>query len=291
MHRPLGTTGITVSAVGYGASGHVGDSAMSEAQAGAILNGALDLGITLVDTARSYGLAEERIGRHLAHRRHEFVLSTKVGYGIDGREDWTGGCVAAGIERALRVMRTDTIDIVHLHSCPLDIACRDDIAAALDDARAAGTIRVAAYSGDNEAAEWAGHSGRFGSVQTSVSIVDQRSIGTVISGAAAIGVGVIAKRPLGNAVWRHRERPGDWAEGQYWDRWRALAFELGDPNDVAIRFAAFTSGVSSAIVGSRTLDHLRANLASVELGPLPEDVLAMIRDRWSAAGARWNGIV
>ena len=61
----------------------VGSDALSEADAGRLLNAALDAGISLIDTARSYGLAEERIGRHLANRRDEYVLSTKVGYGVE----------------------------------------------------------------------------------------------------------------------------------------------------------------------------------------------------------------
>ena len=66
--REFGNTGLKVSALGFGA-GHVGDPSMDESAVGALLNAALDAGVTLVDTARGYGLSEERIGRHLAHRR------------------------------------------------------------------------------------------------------------------------------------------------------------------------------------------------------------------------------
>ncbi len=100
MERAFGKQGFSVSALGLGA-GPIGDPALDEAQVGALLNQALDLGITLIDTARSYGLSEERIGRHLAHRRHQFILSTKVGYGIRGHKDWTYACVSAGIDAAL----------------------------------------------------------------------------------------------------------------------------------------------------------------------------------------------
>ena len=115
--RPFGTTGLTVPALGLGA-GQVGDARLDEAGAARLLGGALDLGVTLLDTARSYGLSEERIGRHLAHRRGEFLLSTKVGYGVEGVADWTGPAVARGIDEALGRLRTDVIDLVFLHSCP-----------------------------------------------------------------------------------------------------------------------------------------------------------------------------
>jgi aryl-alcohol dehydrogenase-like predicted oxidoreductase len=72
---------------------HLNDARVSESEAGRLLNQVLDAGVNLIDTARGYGLSEERIGRHLAHRRPEFLLSTKVGYGIPGVADWTYDCI------------------------------------------------------------------------------------------------------------------------------------------------------------------------------------------------------
>ena len=87
MERAFGKQGLSVSALGLGA-GHIGDPELDEARVGVLLNSALDMGITLIDTARSYGLSEERIGRHIARRRPQFILSTKVGYGMSGHKDW-----------------------------------------------------------------------------------------------------------------------------------------------------------------------------------------------------------
>ena len=70
--RAFGNTGLRVSVLGFGA-GHVGGDDLSEGEASRLLNEVLDLGVTLIDTARSYGLSEERVGRHLAHRRDAFV--------------------------------------------------------------------------------------------------------------------------------------------------------------------------------------------------------------------------
>src|SRR5690242_5287133 len=97
LYRTFGASGLTVSVLGFGA-GQIGDPGLDEAAAGQLLNAAVDLGVTLFDTAPSYGLSEERIGRHLGHRRDGLVLSTKVGYGSVGHKDWTYGCVAAGID-------------------------------------------------------------------------------------------------------------------------------------------------------------------------------------------------
>lgn len=83
QQRDFGKTGLRVSAPGL-AAGQIGDESSAETAAGKLLNAALDCGITLIDTARGDGLSEERIGRHLAHRRTEFVLSTKGATALPG---------------------------------------------------------------------------------------------------------------------------------------------------------------------------------------------------------------
>ncbi|PZP29424.1 MAG: aldo/keto reductase [Roseateles depolymerans] len=284
--RALGRTGLQVSALGFGAM-HLNDDRRSEAEAGTLLNQVLDLGITLVDTARSYGLSEERIGRHLAHRRQHFVLSTKVGYGVDGVPDWTYDCIVGGVERALRLMRTDWLDIVHLHSCPLPVLQQGDVVRALNDCRAAGKLRVAAYSGDNAEAAHAITSGAFGSLQTSFSLCDQTHRLHRAEQAAAAGVGVIAKRPLAGAVWRFEQRPSEHAEGHYWERFRAMGLHelhempTADWGDLALRFAVFHGGVASAIVGTARPEHLAANLAALARGPLPAELADLLQQRFA----------
>lgn len=290
--RPFGNTGLDVPALGFGA-GHIGDLALDEHAAGELLNAALDAGITLMDTARGYGASEERIGRHLAHRRDEFVLSTKVGYGIPGFDDWTGPCIAAGIDTALGLLRTDRIDIAHLHTCPLDVLERGDVIDALDAAVAAGKVRVAAYSGDNAELEWAVASGRFGSVQTSVNLFDQRVIDRGLAEARSRGLGVIAKRPVANAPWRFGERPvGDYCE-PYWERMQAMQLDPAglEWQELALRFAAFQPGVGTVIVGTRSVGHLRRNAELVEKGPLPDETVGAIRASFAAADDGWTGQV
>ncbi|MPY65441.1 aldo/keto reductase [Deinococcus sp. SDU3-2] len=290
--REFGKTGLRVSVLGLGA-GQVGAESLDDREAGRLLNRALDLGVTLIDTARGYGLSEERVGRHLAGRRDEFVLSTKGGYGVEGVEDWTPGAIRHGIERALRTMRTDRIDLFHLHSCPLGTLRREDLLAELDRAREAGLIRVAAYSGENEALAWVAESGRFGSVETSVNVADQWSLHHVLPEAAARGLGVIAKRPIANAAWQFTERPvGQYAE-VYWERLRALRLDPGglEWDEFALRFSAFAPGVSSAIVGTARVENLERNAAIVERGPLPADLLAQIGAAWTEHGGEWGGEV
>jgi aryl-alcohol dehydrogenase-like predicted oxidoreductase len=291
--RPFGVTGLAVPPLGFGA-GSVGDGALDEKEAGRLLNGALDLGLSFVDTAPGYGLSEERIGRHLSHRRAEFVLSTKVGYAVPGVQDWTGECIALGVDQALVRLRTDVLDVAHLHSCPLETLLRGDVVGALQRAVTAGKVRVAAYSGENEALAWAVVSGAFGAIQASVNACDQRSLGREIALAASGGLGVVAKRPLANTPWNPAAaHPGDAAAGAYRDRWNALHFhDLGlEPTELAIRFAAFAPGVSTAIVGTRRLEHLAQLQAHVARGSLPVEIRTEIESRFAARGQDWPGMI
>jgi aryl-alcohol dehydrogenase-like predicted oxidoreductase len=289
--RTFGQTGLKVSALGFGA-GQIGDGRLAEEQVSQILNMVLDAGVTLIDTARGYGLSEERIGRHIAHRRHEFVLSTKVGYSIDGFADWSYDIILVGIETALRLMQTEVLDIVHLHSCSLEILQRGEVIHALNEAKRQGKIKVAAYSGDNESLVYAVQSGQFGSLMTSVNICDQRNLTTTLPTATQQGMGIIAKRPIANAPWRFQTRPvGDYAE-EYWVRWQkmGLQFELPWP-EIALRFTAFHTGAHSCIVGTTHLPHLQENLRVIQHGPLPLEIVETLRHAFQQHDEGWVGQV
>jgi aryl-alcohol dehydrogenase-like predicted oxidoreductase len=288
--RPLGATGISVSAVGFGA-GRIGGGEMSDTEVDRLIGSALDLGITLFDSARSYGLSEERLGRALEGRRERVVLSTKVGYGVVGVPDWTGPSVAMGVDGALGRLRTDRIDVVHLHSCPREVLERGGVVEALVRAVEAGKVRAAAYSGEGDALGWAVRSGAFASVQCSVSVVDQASLDGAVAEARARGIGVLAKRPLGNAPWRFAERPGEPDVAEAWDRFRALALDRGEHSwtDLFIRFAAFAPGVASALMGTASAVHLAEACAAVERGPLAPEESARLREAFAARGHGWAG--
>ncbi len=290
--RAFGSTGLSVPALGLG-GGALGDPRLSDGDAEALLAAALEMGVALIDTARSYGASEDRIGRFLPGRRDEVVLSTKVGYGIEGFADWTGPCVAAGIDAALRRFGTDRIDIVHLHSCPLEVLQQGDVVDALLVAVRAGKVLVPAYSGENEALEWAADSGRFGGLQASVNLLDQAAADGILRRARARGTGVIAKRALANAPWRFAERPAAADLAAYWDRFRALRLDPHDHGweEIAVRFAAWHTAVDAAIVGTADVDHLRSAVAAVRKGPLPADTIARIGQAYAARGAAWRGVV
>ena len=288
--RPFGRTGLRVSALGLGA-GHIGRPDQTTRDAVRVLDAALNLGINFVDTARGYEQSEERIGRWLGAHRGEIVISTKVGYDVAGEDDWSRGAVIGGVDQALRTLRTDVLDVVFLHSCDLDTLQHGEAIDALLACQQSGKGRVAGYSGENEALAWAVASGVFGAVQTSVNIVDQASLHRTLPAASEQGLGVVAKRPLANVVWRHRERPVGVYGEEYWDRLQIAGLQPyeGDWTETAARFAAFAPGVSTAIVGTSSPRHLAEAVAAVEGGSLPQEEVRRWYDAYRVHG--WPGDV
>lgn len=289
--RDFGVSGLRVPALGLGA-GQIGDPALDESQVARLLHAALDLDIKLIDTARSYGLSEQRIGRHLQQRRSQYLLSTKVGYGVEGVGDWTYEAVVSGVNEALSKLQTDYIDIVHLHSCPSSVLQQSEVIEGLEACMRQGKIRVLAYSGDNEHLRHALFSRRFGSLMTSINLCDQRFIDYGLHDAKQLGLGIIAKRPMANAPWLHEDCPtGQYVE-EYWQRFKAMNLpEFTDWSELALRFTAYTYGVDCCIVGSLNPDNLQRNVLAIEKGPLAEEWVGQIRQAFRNKDQNWIGQV
>ena len=277
-----------MSELGLGA-GPLGGNELDDAAAVQLIHGALDHGITLIDTAPSYGRSEQRIGAALRGRRDGVVVSTKLGYGVPGIPDWTGPCIVAGVDAALARLETDRIDIAHLHSCPLDVLARGEVIEALAATVAAGKVRIAGYSGDGDALAWALASGSFGVVQCSLSLADQRALDRAIPFAGERGIGVLAKRPLANAAWREAERPSAPDRAAYWDRLRAMALPPPEADPVAygLRFV-LAHPIGAALFGTTQLAHLAHAIATLERGAFdPEPARAAFR----RCDRGWDGII
>jgi aryl-alcohol dehydrogenase-like predicted oxidoreductase len=294
--RPLGTTGLVVTPLGFGA-GHIGGTNLTEQEVGTILNRAVDLGLNLVDTARGYGLSEERIGRHLSWRRKDVILVSKCGYSIPDVEDWTPQAIYEGVALALRLMQTDYLDVMMFHSCPAATLKRDGVIQALERCVSNGMVRFMGYSGENEDLGYAISTGRFQVIETSVNIFDQRGISTHIAEAARRGMGVIAKRPLANVAWKHAERPvGAYCE-PYWERMKAMQIDTTIKQSgltweqVALRFAAYTPSVSTAIIGTGNIDNLHHNVNIIHEGTLPAELIQDLSEVFQKHDADWVGQV
>jgi len=291
-YRNFGKTGLRVPVLGFGA-GHIGTPEMDEKGIELLLNQLLDHGINLIDTARSYGESEMRIGRFLVNRRKEFILSTKVGYSFFGKPDWSYDATMGTIEESLQKLKTDYLDIVHLHSCDKQFLEQGNAIRAMEKAKEQGKARIIAYSGENEALTYAIESGRFGSIQCSVNIFDQNAMDEQLSKATIRGIGIIAKRPLGNAVWRYNERPDGHGHAAYYDRFNLMNLDPGELTweEIALRFTAYAPGVDCLIAGTSSLDHLLTNLNIIEKGPLDRELFNRIRHEFSLHGKNWPSLI
>lgn len=290
--RNFGLTNLEVSSLGYGA-GHIGSNDLNEDFVGSLLNEIVNLGVNLIDTARGYGLSEERIGRHLSYRRNDFILSTKVGYGIDGYDDWTYDCIAKGVDTALQNLQTDYIDIVHLHSCNKNILEKGDVIKALEEAKKEGKIKAIAYSGENEDLLYAIECNRFDSIQCSVNLFDQNSLYNHLQIAKSKNMGIIAKRPLANVPWRFDSQPfGEYCE-EYWLRMKKMNLNIPKEElaDIALRFAAYNNAVTSCIVGSLNLDNIKKNISSIQKGALDDNLFKKIKEEFISNSDNWIGQV
>lgn len=286
--RPYGNSGMQLSELGLGA-GQLGDARLSEDDAADLMAASVDAGVTLIDTAPSYGLSEQRIGRHLSSRRKEVVISTKLGYGVEGIPDWTGPCITAGVDQALRILRTDYLDIAHLHSCPWTVLAQGDVVDALEGVKQAGKVRAIAYSGENEDLDYAVGMDRFDGFMASLNLFDQRVIDRVLPRIK--DKGFIAKRPSANHPWRFDAQPvGDYCE-PYWQRWQAMGLDSGGMGwgELAIRFALSIPGVSSAVVGTGRTAHLLQNRDWAMKGPLEPDMVERWRKRFARCDQDWSG--
>src|SRR4029079_3442574 len=114
-----------------------------------LLGSALDAGLNVIDTAERYENSEALRTRALGARRAEVHLFTKCGHGAGwSRADWRPAALLSSIERSLRRLSTDHVDLIQLHSCSLAHLRRGDVIAALERARERGWVRYLGYSGD-----------------------------------------------------------------------------------------------------------------------------------------------
>jgi aryl-alcohol dehydrogenase-like predicted oxidoreductase len=236
------------------------------------------------------------IGEAVGNRRKDFYLLTKCGE-LDGftRSDWSKNGILEAIENSLRHLKTDYLDLAQLHSCNAEILRRGEAIEGLQRAREKGYTRYIGYSGDNEDARYAIESGVFDSLQTSVSVADQTPIDGNIPLAAAKQMGIIAKRPIANAVWRNLSKPTDSYHHEYWERIQKLKFDFLDKSleesiSTALRFTLSIPGITTAIVGTTKPNRWQENARFAAEGNLLSEEFEAIRERWQeVAGENWIG--
>jgi aryl-alcohol dehydrogenase-like predicted oxidoreductase len=303
VKKTFGKTGYSVSPIGFGAA-PVGYLKVEQERITRILNLLLDAGVNLIDTAASYPGSEQAIAKAVGHRRDEFVLVSKCGSKLPDvpGAPWSTELITGTVDRALRNLQTDHLDVMLLHSCDEKVLRQGDALAALVSARAAGKIRFAGYSGDNAAAAYAAELSDIAVIETSVSIADQANIDHVLPITQKHEAGVLAKRPIANAAWKDlSDQHGLYKSyaKTYHDRLKQMKLdpaELGFAgrdawSELALRFTLSQPAVHCAIIGTTNPDNAIRNLGIIEKGPLSAEVVEKIRGAFRAAdpAGAWMG--
>ncbi|MEP6709133.1 MAG: aldo/keto reductase [Verrucomicrobiota bacterium] len=295
--RQFGKTDMQVSVLGFGGS-EIGFEGADETTVERLLGSALDAGLNVIDTGECYRNSEELIGKTVGHRRDEFYLFTKCGHphGIESSANWSPDSLLESIERSLRRLQTDRLDLVHLHSSPEAVLKKGDAIAALQTACEKGYTRYIGYSGDSHAAHYAVECGAFDSLQISVSIADQEAIDLTLPLARERNIGIIAKRPIANAAWKTGHKPTNSYHHAYWERLRKLNYPFLRDSDLegsvatALRFTLSVPAIHTAIVGTRNPERWKENAKMLEAGPLSQEEFDAIRQRWDdVAPVTWIG--
>ena len=257
----LGTTNLEISRHGFGAA-RIGEG-VSLDQIENLLDSLLDLGITFIDTADCYTRSEELIGRYLGDRSGKFVIATKCGCisGDDGEEEYSRAVIERSIDRSLKRMGLECLDLVFLHTCSAEVLRAGEAADALMRARDAGKVRYTGYSGDDADALQAISMGVFDAIQVTFNILNQTALDEVLPAAQCAGIGVVAKRPIANARLLPPDSP-QFHGGPYWDPVRSLLTDEGawdDPLECSLRFTLSHPVITSAIIGTTNTLHAQEN--------------------------------
>jgi aryl-alcohol dehydrogenase-like predicted oxidoreductase len=302
QRRTLGRTGLSVTALGYGAmeirgTRIWGGRPVTEAQAQTILNAVVDSGINFIDTANDYGRSEEFIGRFLSHRRSEFYLATKCGCKVTYRDEntddtpheWTRENLFRGLHESLQRMKTDYVDLMQLHNPTVEQCERGDLVAVLQEMKQQGKVRWIGCSSTLPHITTFIERGHFDVYQVPYSALE-RTHEQVINKAALSGAGVIDRGGVA------RGEPGAGLGNT--DRWKTFEAanldELRDHNEsrtaFLLRFLLSHPHISTTIVGTLNPEHLKENIAIAERGPLAPEVYAEAKRRLDAAGEKPHAV-
>jgi aryl-alcohol dehydrogenase-like predicted oxidoreductase len=300
-YRQAGISGLTVSVLGLGCN-NFGLRCDAE-QSRAIVDQAIECGITLLDTAQGYGkpsgTSEEFLGAALVGRRHDVVLSTKVGsfsLRTPGMAPASRRSIRLALESSLRRLRTDYVDLLYLHQPDNDTPIEETLAA-MDELVSQGKVR---YIGSANFSAWrlveaellARTHGkeRFVVAQNAYSLVDRMVEHDIAVVCEKYGIGLTAYFPLANGLLTGRYRRGDTApaDSRLASRPQILANERAlDGMEALEHFAAARGAsvlqvalgglaakpaVASVIAGASRPEQVRTNALASDWIPTPADI-------------------
>ncbi|CAL9309587.1 aldo/keto reductase [Streptomyces sp. SudanB91_2054] len=308
QYRTLGRTGVRVSTLALGAMnfGSIGRTTQDEATA--IVDAALEAGVNVIDTADMYGAgeSEEMVGKAIAGRRDDIVLATKAGMPMGEDPNRRGSSrrwLVTELDASLRRLGVDHVDLYQIHRWDPETGDEETLAA-LTDLQRAGKIR---YFGSSTfpayrvvQAQWAAREhrlSRYVTEQPSYSLLQRGIERDVLPVSQEYGLGVLVWSPLasgwlsgavraGREIATHRSAtlpdrfdtalPANRARLDAVERLARVADEAGlTLIQLALGFVTAHPAVTAALIGPRTVDHLRAQLAAADT-LLPADVLDAI---------------
>jgi aryl-alcohol dehydrogenase-like predicted oxidoreductase len=295
--RNLGKNVPTVTVLGFGA---MELRHLDAPNAARVLNALLDGGVNYIDTSPDYGPSEDYIGKAIAHRRREFYLATKCGCNIDatgqhldprhvfGRQQLT-----TNIENSLRLLKTDHLDVWQLHGPkPEELlgGKGGEVIETMLELKRQGKVRAIGVSYMNGKAGDELYPAGFGfkylrefAAWNTFDLMQivygglTRQNELVIAEAAAQGLGIVVR----GVVKKYLDNYADLFA-------KAKLDELGADGEsmdgFLIRFALSHPGISTMIIGTKNLDHLRENIAAASKGKLPAATYAEAKRRLDAIG-------
>ncbi|CAA9578408.1 MAG: Putative oxidoreducatse SCO7286 [uncultured Truepera sp.] len=314
--RTLGKTGFEVSTVSFGAWAIGSDwGEVSEDDALRTLHQAVDEGINLFDTADVYGdgRSERLLARLKRERGETLYIPTKAGRRLDphSADGYTAENLTAFVERSLKNLETDSLDLLQLHCPPTEVYYRPEVFAALDDLKTKGLIRHYGVSVEKveealKAIEYPG----VASVQIIFNVFRQRPAELFFREAHLKNVGVLARVPLASGLLtgkmtpesqfgkddhRHYNRHGEaFDQGETFsgvdfgtgleavDELRALVPEGVSMTQFALRWILMFGAVTCAIPGGKNPQQVRDNAAAADLPELSDEVMAKVREIYDA---------
>lgn len=299
--RSLGSTGVEVSILGYGAMELRGPSAIagpeiSDADAARLLHELLDAGVTLIDTSIDYGRSEELIGKHLGDRRDEFFLASKCGCPLEIEPDWdppavgaaheyTPERIRAGVEQSLARLRTDRLDLLQVHMSPARSRMESEgTVVALQELQEEGKVRFLGISGTLPELPDHLEMGVFDVFQIPYSGL-QAEHEPWIRAAGEAGAGVLVRGATARGTasedkaWGTEPLAMGPARPAAKDLWEAADLDEILPEGMSrheflLRYTLSHPDLSSAIVGTANVEHFRSNAEIAARGPLPADLYA-----------------
>lgn len=296
-YRTLGQSDLRVSTIGLGCNNFGRQKTLTGTQEGtdAVIDAAIESGITLFDTADIYGsergLSETLMGNALGRRRADIVLATKFGMDMDGLNGPDGGArgsrsyIRRAVQSSLKRLQTDWIDLYQLHQ-PDPITPIEETIAALDELVTEGTVR---YIGHSNLSGWqladadhlarvAGHT-RFISAQSEYSLLERSVETEVLPAVNHFGLGFLPYFPLFNGLLTGKfTREGGPADSRImairphvhenapWERLETYA-AFCEERGVAMLDATFAwllaqPGLTSVIAGATRPEQVRQNAAA-----------------------------